>query len=87
MEILSMFYGIIVSMYNNDTEHDPAHIYVKYAEYNAKYDLEGNRLKGELPRNKEKLLLAWMEIHQDELKANWELAMDREALYKIQPLK
>lgn len=83
----SMFYGIIVSMYNNDTEHNPAHIHVKYAEYNAKYDLEGNRLKGELPRNKEKLLLAWMEIHKEELKANWELAMSRETLYKIEPLK
>ncbi|MBR5345402.1 MAG: hypothetical protein IK127_06210 [Clostridia bacterium] len=30
---------------------------------------------------------AWALIHQDELRANWDLAMQDETLYKIEPLK
>jgi hypothetical protein len=34
-----------------------------------------------------RLLLAWIEIHQDELMANWELAISGQQLYKIEPLR
>jgi hypothetical protein len=33
------------------------------------------------------LVLAWIEIHQDELIANWELAISGQQLYKIEPLR
>jgi len=48
---------------------------------------EGDVLEGELPRNKMKLVQAWIEIHQDELLADWELASQGEAVFKIDPLK
>jgi hypothetical protein len=34
-----------------------------------------------------KLVLAWVEIHQDELMADWELAVKGEQPFKIEPLK
>jgi hypothetical protein len=34
-----------------------------------------------------KLVQAWMEIHKDELVADWELAVSGEQPYKIEPLR
>lgn len=34
-----------------------------------------------------KLLQAWIEIHRDELTADWELAVKGQLPYKIEPLK
>jgi len=44
-------------------------------------------LAGELKSNKMKLVQAWIEIHRDELMANWELASSGEAVFRIDPLK
>ena len=40
-----------------------------------------------MPKNKAKMIEVWAEIHQDELLANWELAMKQQALMKINPLQ
>jgi hypothetical protein len=34
-----------------------------------------------------KLVLAWMEIHRDDLEANWKLLSGGEEYFKIEPLK
>ncbi len=44
-------------------------------------------LEGELPPAKMRLLLAWVEIHKDELLADWELAVSGQQPYKIEPLR
>ena len=36
---------------------------------------------------KHKLLQAWIELHKDELMADWELAVSGEQPYKIDPLR
>jgi hypothetical protein len=33
------------------------------------------------------LVQAWIEIHKEELLANWELAINGQELFKIEPLK
>ena len=48
---------------------------------------EDDVLEGELKSNKMKLVQAWIEIHQDELMADWELASSGEAVFRIDPLK
>ena len=48
---------------------------------------DGEVLEGELKQNKMKLVQAWIEIHRDELVANWELASHGEAIFKIDPLR
>lgn len=89
MPVISMFYGIIVYMYfiNNKQHHLP-HIHAKYQDHEAVISIpEANLLEGELPTNKMKLLQAWIEIHRDELVANWELAVSGQQLFKIDPLR
>ncbi|MEZ4678644.1 MAG: DUF4160 domain-containing protein [Caldilineaceae bacterium] len=44
-------------------------------------------MEGTIARNKQKLLQAWIEIHQDELMADWELAISGEQIFNIDPLR
>jgi len=84
-----MFYGIIVAMYFLDNKkHKMPHIHVKYQDNEAVISIpDAELLEGQLPGNKLKLVMAWIEIHRDELMANWELASKGENPYKIDPLK
>jgi Domain of unknown function (DUF4160) len=88
MPIISMFYGILVSMFFRDNKHhNLPHIHVKYAEHQAAISIpEGELLSGSLPRKQMRLVLAWIELHQDELRADWELAVEGNEPYKIEPL-
>ena len=89
MPSLSTFYGIIVYMYFMDNkQHHLPHIHVKYQEYEVIISIpEGDVLEGGIPSSKMKLVQAWMEIHKDELVADWELAVSGEQPYKIEPLR
>ena len=72
MPVLSMFFGIIVRMYREiGGRHNLPHVHAEFSGDEAVVALDGTVLEGSLPRNKMKLLLAWMEIHHDELEANW----------------
>ena len=89
MPVLSMFYGIIISMYYLDNkQHLAPHIHVKYQGQEAVISIpEGKTLEGNLKANKMKLVQAWIEIHKEELMADWELAIGGEPVFKIDPLK
>lgn len=88
MPIISMFYGIIIRMFLIDNQHhNLPHIPAKYAEFEASISIEdGEILAGELPRKQLRLVQAWIELHRDELRADWELALVGENPYKIPPL-
>ena len=89
MAVISMFYGIIISMYFLDSRrHHSPHIHVKYQEHEAVLLIpDGNVLEGSLPGSKLKLAQAWIEIHKDELMADWELASTGRNIFTIDPLK
>lgn len=89
MAIISMFYGIIISMYYLDNkQHNLPHIHVKYQDEEAVISLiDGQLLEGTLKPNKMKLVQAWIEIHNEELMADWTLAISGEPIFKIEPLK
>ncbi|WP_276312802.1 DUF4160 domain-containing protein [Bifidobacterium vespertilionis] len=80
-----MFFGIIITMNYND--HPKPHIHAKYGEFEAAYLFDGTLDEGELPRKQERLVVAWIELHQDELKANWEIAQAGEPVFRIEPLR
>jgi hypothetical protein len=84
-----MFYGIIVLMYfMDDKRHKKPHIHVQYQGMEAVLSIpDGELLEGEFPPNKMKLVLAWMEIHREDLTADWDLAVQGESVFKIDPLK
>lgn len=86
MPLLSMFYGIILRMYNNG-EHNPPHFHAYYGEFQSIFSLDGELLEGSMPRKQTRLIQAWTEIHLEELKANWELAINEEPIFRIDPLR
>ena len=89
MPVISMFYGIIISMYYLDTkQHNLPHIHVLYAEFTAVFSLpNGDLLEGNFPSNKTKLVLAWIELRKEDLLADWQLAVTGNKVFRIDPLK
>ncbi|MCQ8102889.1 DUF4160 domain-containing protein [Methylomonas sp. SURF-2] len=89
MPAISMFYGIIVYMYFLDNkQHKLPHIHAKYHDCEVVVAIpEGEVLEGEIPKAQMKLLQAWIELHKDELIADWQLAVTGEQPYKIEPLR
>ena len=72
----------------DDKRHKRPHIHVKYQDEEAVIGIpEGDLLEGSLPPGKMRLVLAWVEIHQDELVADWQLAASGQNPFKIEPLR
>ena len=89
MPILSMFYGIIIRMYYADNkQHHAPHIHAEYGEEKAVFSIsDGKLLAGKFPTSKTRLVQAWIEIRREELNADWQLAVNGEEVFKIDPLK
>ena len=84
----SRFYGIVVRMYfDDDQQHSLPHIHAYDGSMDASYSLQGKRLGGKIPPKQEKLLLAWMALHEQELHENWYLANSTGECYRISPLR
>ena len=88
MPVLSAFYGIIVRMYRETGErHNLPHIHAEYSGEEIVVALDGSIIEGSFPKGKLKLLEAWMEIHKEELEANWKLLSNGEQFFRIDPLR
>ena len=88
MPTISMFYGIIIRMYCSPSEHNPPHIHAYYQDYKSVIDINTCEISdGLLPSKQKKLVLAWAEIHKEELLIDWELASKGELPFPIEPLK
>ena len=86
MPLISDFFGIKVFMYWND--HMPMHFHVKYAGLQATISIEtGHIIRGLLPAKQLRLIMAWHELHKQELVKNWHLARENKKLKVISPLK
>jgi len=88
MPVLSMFYGIIIRMYREQGgKHKEPHIHVEYSGDEVVVALDGTVIEGAIPKSKMKLVDAWMEIHREDLEANWKLLSNGEQFFRIDPLK
>ena len=90
MPVLSMFFGIIVRMYREESgKHNMPHLHAEYSGEEIVMALDGTILEGEkdFPKNKRKMLEVWMEIHREDLEANWRLLSNGEQFFRIDPLK
>jgi hypothetical protein len=88
MPTLSVFFGIIVRMYREESsKHRLPHLHAEYSGSEVVVALDGTVLEGKIPGNKMKLLDAWMEIHKDDLDANWRLLSAGEQFFRIEPLR
>lgn len=85
MPEISLFYGIRITM--NWNEHNPPHFHVEYAGHKAIVLIQSGIIdRGFLPNKQLKLVLAWCEIHKEELMANWILSEQSKPMNAINPL-
>ena len=88
MPTISMFYGIIIRRYREfGGQHKIPHIHAEYQGEEVVVSLEGDALEGGIPKKKQSLVVAWVNIHYDELLANWNLLEKGEKTFTIEPLK
>ncbi len=88
MPVLSTFFGIIVRMYKESGgKHNMPHIHAEYSGEEIVIALDGTILEGKFPKNKLKYLEVWMDIHHEDLAANWTLLSNGEQFFRIDPLK
>jgi hypothetical protein len=77
--------GIVIAIYCAD--HAPPYFHAKYGDFEITVDIETGAVQGHFPRRALKHVLEWFELHQAELRADWELARERQPLRKIAPLE
>ena len=86
MPTISRFFGIVVAMFFDD--HGPPHFHARHAGGTAKVRIDTVEvIESSLGRRQLRLVLAWAELHQDELLENWRLARAGETLREIEPLR
>lgn len=69
-------------------EHNPPHFHAEYGTNKAIFDFDGNVLKGGLnSKTATKLVREWIDLHQNELNENWDLARQGKEIRNIEPLQ
>ena len=72
--VLSLFHGIVIRMKRNPKSTSQPHIHADFQGLTARFTLNPCEItESNLPTRQERLVLAWVEIHQDDLLANWNL--------------
>ena len=85
MPEISRFFGIIIRMFYD--EHNPPHIHAEYQGQKAVFDFGGSVARGGLgSRTATKLVREWIDLHVEELRADWALAQAGREVEKIAPL-
>jgi hypothetical protein len=82
---ISVFYGIVITMYFYDQE--PPHFHAQYAEHHAVIEIDTYTvLVGALPSRALKLVNEGATLHRAELEANWSRAKGGGTPEPIDPL-
>ncbi|MGH2888398.1 MAG: DUF4160 domain-containing protein [Solirubrobacteraceae bacterium] len=86
MPTISRFYGIVIAMYFDD--HGFPHFHARHAATSAKVRFDRVEvIDSSLDVRQLRLVLAWAELHRDELLENWRRARAGETLLEIEPLR
>jgi hypothetical protein len=87
MPEIARFYGIIIRIFYESGRHQLPHIHAAYGEYLASYSIDPPALlAGTMPRKQQNLVIAWIELHQEELLENWQLISQDSPPNKIEGL-
>jgi len=85
MPIISQFFGISIYMFWKD--HMPPHFHARYGGEEIIMDIESGSIQGNMTKRAIYLINEWRQIHIDELRKDWDLAIEKSALNEIQPLE
>ena len=88
MPTISMFFGILIRMNWKDVgQHNLPHFHAHYGEHEAVFGLDGEIVEGKFPRRQSAFVKAWALLHEEDLTANWLLAVNGEETFRIEPLR
>ena len=89
MPEITRFFGIIIRMYAEPSApHHRPHFHAHYQNTIAIYAIDSiEMIDGALPQRQQRLVEAWAELHQGELRDNWERLQAGQLPYKIAPLR
>lgn len=88
MPEISRFHGIMITMYHEFGRHQQPHFHARHAEYKASFTIVPPALlAGTLLRREHNLVVAWAELHQQELPNNWRPAEQEQPLERIERLR
>ncbi|MEK6283525.1 MAG: DUF4160 domain-containing protein [Acidobacteriota bacterium] len=89
MPELSRFFGIIIRMFSEiGAPHHQPHFHAYYQEGVVVVGINPVEIiAGSLPRRQQRLVEAWAELHQEELRADWERLQAGRAPFPIEPLR
>ena len=85
MPEISRFLGIII--YMNWADHPLPHFHARYGDYEITVEIQTGVVRGVFPKRAMRAVLEWLDLHQDELLADWSLAQQRKPLNLIEPLE
>jgi len=88
MPEISRFFGIVIRMYNEPNKrHYLPHFHAYYQGDSAVFIIDPiAMLEGSFPARQRRLVEAWAEIHQTELKSDWEILQTGGVPASIEPL-
>ena len=86
--ILSLFHGIVIRMNRMPNASSTPYIHADFQGYSARITLDSCEIsQSSLPTKQERLAIAWVEIHREDLLANWALVNAGQAPVVIDGLK
>jgi hypothetical protein len=85
MPVICRFLGIAIAILYRD--HNPPHFHAIYGEHEITVGIDDGSVTGKFPRRAQALVLEWLALHREELRANWERARAGEPLVPVPPLE
>ena len=88
MPEISRFFGIVIRMFAEaGGPHHHPHFHAYYQDEVAVFGVDPIEIiDGTLPRRQTRLVQAWAELHQEELRADWARLLDGHLPVPIEPL-
>ena len=82
--VFSRFLGIAIAILVRD--HNPPYFHPTYGEFEITVTIRDGNVRGAFPPRARGLVLEWLQLHRDELLANWDRARRGEPLVPTPPL-
>ena len=91
MPSISHFYGLVIWLYWDEDKgpHHRPHIHAEYSGMEAVVSIpagEGLDMTPGFPSKKLRMVQTWIDIHEEELMADWNLALNHGEVFKIRGL-
>ena len=84
MPVIARFYGLIIKMYFQQSEHNPPHFHAIYGECVGVFDIQTlEMLEGDLPPKAQAMIQEWGGMHREALQAIW----DTQEFRQLPPLE